>query len=233
MKPHHLIIAFCLSLSACDKPAKEPSTSNTANTSTVSEAQSSNSEEFEWSPERFADIKIIRYQIPGFDELQLKQKELVYYLVQAGLAGRDIMWDQNYRHNLSIRRALEAILGGAQDSGPEWDALNTYARQVFFSNGIHHHYAGDKFTPAFTKAYFLDKLETVDGEISRDALQAMFDPSIDNKKVSQDSSGDLVKDSAINFYDPDITDRCRGHCFLSSDGTKAKRRQQTNLIRLK
>lgn len=200
-------MAFCLSLSACDKPAeKTSSTSNTANTSTVSEVQPSNSEEFEWSPERFADIKIIRYQIPGFDELQVKQKELVYYLVQAGLAGRDIMWDQNYRHNLSIRRALEAILSGTQGSGPEWDALNTYARRVFFSNGIHHHYAGDKFTPAFTKAYFLDKLKSVDGEINRDALQAMFDPSIDNKKVSQDSTGDLVKDSAINFYDPDITD---------------------------
>lgn len=207
MKPHHLLLVFCLSLSACDKPAKNPSNQKTiASSSTTSETQSTTESEFQWSPERFADIKIIRYQIPGFDELNLKQKELVYYLVQAGLAGRDIMWDQNYRHNLSIRRALEAILTKSQGSGAEWDALNIYARQVFFSNGIHHHYASEKFTPAFSKAYFLDQLTAAGGELNSDAIEAMFDPSIDRKKVSQDANGDLVKDSAINFYGPDVTD---------------------------
>ena len=125
MKLHHLIIAFCLSLSACDKPSEEaikPVTTeaNTEPTKTISSTPT----DFKWATERFADIKIIRYQIAGFDELELKQKELVYYLVQAGLAGRDIMWDQNYRHNLTIRRAFESILSGTPDSGPEWDALN-------------------------------------------------------------------------------------------------------------
>ena len=207
MKPHHLIIAFCLSLSACDKPSEEankPVTTeaNTEPTKTISSTPT----EFKWATERFADIKIIRYQIAGFDELELKQKELVYYLVQAGLAGRDIMWDQNYRHNLTIRRAFESILNGTPDSGTEWDALNIYARQMFFSNGIHHHYSGDKFKPSFSKTYFLERLKAANGAINEDALEAMFDPTVDNKKVSQNASGDLVKDSAINFYDPDITD---------------------------
>ncbi len=207
MKPYHLLLAFCLILSACDTSTEKARNEQGNPTKTNASLEKNKSDdEFDWSPERFADVKIIRYQIPGFDELSSRQKELVYYLVQAGLAGRDIMWDQNYRHNLSIRRALESIVSGSQDDGSEWMALKTYARRVFFSNGIHHHYSGDKFVPEFTKAYFLDKLEAAGGELNAEALAAMFDPSIDNKKVSQDADGDLVKDSAINFYDPDITD---------------------------
>jgi dipeptidyl-peptidase-3 len=209
MKPIHLLLAVCVSLSACDK-AKEESkpvqTDPVLTDAATTDKQDSIDTGFEWSPERFADIKIIRYQISGFDELKPSQKALVYYLVQAGLAGRDMMWDQNYRHNLSIRRALEAIMNGEQGNGAEWDALTTYARQVFFASGIHHHYAGDKFVPAFTQAYFVDQLESAGGELNADALEAMFNPDIDKKKVSQDSTGDLVKDSAINFYDADITD---------------------------
>jgi len=163
-------------------------------------------QKFEWNAERFADVSIIRYQVPGFNELNLKQKTLVYYLVQAGLAGRDIMWDQNYRHNLSIRRALEAVLSGPQGNGENWQALQTYARQVFFANGIHHHYAGDKFVPQFSQAFFVDLLETAGGQLSEEALRAMFDPEFDAKKVNLDPAKDLVKGSAINFYDPDITD---------------------------
>jgi len=207
MKPYHLLLAFCLILSACDTSTEKTSDEQDRSVQANAKLEKNEGDDgFLWSPERFADIKIIRYQIPGFDELSSQQKELVYYLVQAGLAGRDIMWDQNYRHNLSIRRALESIVSGSQDDGSEWMALKTYARQVFFSNGIHHHYSGDKFVPKFSKAYFLDKLETTGGELNAQALAAMFDPSIDNKKVSQDANGDLVKDSAINFYDPDITD---------------------------
>jgi dipeptidyl-peptidase-3 len=214
MKPHYLLLACCLSLAACDNADQQPALDQQADTaieqqtdtSLAAEPEVASESSFEWSPERFADIKIIRYQIPGFDELTVKQKELVYYLVKAGLAGRDIMWDQNYRHNLSVRRALESIMSGAQGDGPEWTQLSTYTRQVFFSNGIHHHYSGDKFTPAFTKAYFLDQLETAGGELNDDALEAMFDPSLDNKKVSQNADADLVKDSAINFYDLDLTD---------------------------
>jgi dipeptidyl-peptidase-3 len=217
MKPLFLLLAICLGLSACDKPTQSSSEDHSvaatteqpesidADSETADEPDSADSE-FDWTPERFADIQIIRYQIPGFDELKPRQKALVYYLVQAGLAGRDILWDQNYRHNLSIRRALEAIMSGEQGSGDEWDALSTYARRVFFSNGIHHHYAGDKFIPGFTQAYFLDMLKAAGGELNEDALAAMFDPEMDNKKVSQDATGDLVKDSATNYYGPDLTD---------------------------
>lgn len=200
MKTQSLLLAFCLSLGACDNANNDlTATVETGTKPTINT-------DFEWTTERFADTKIIRYQVPGFNQLKLKQKELVYYLVQAGLAGRDIMWDQNYRHNLSIRRALEVILMGSQGAGDEWNALSTYARQVFFANGIHHHYSGDKFTPKFTQAYFLDHLEAAGGKLNDDAIKAMFDPEFDNKKVNQDPAKDLVKGSAVNFYDPDITD---------------------------
>lgn len=201
MKYHTLLIAFCLSLGACDKVSTDAQKSDSVNTN-----KRTVNTDFDWTTERFADIKIVRYQVPGFDELKLEQKELVYYLVQAGLAGRDIMWDQNYRHNLSVRRALEAILMGPQGAGEEWAALNTYARQVFFANGIHHHYSGDKFTPLFTKAYFLDRLEAAGGSVNEEAIRAIFDPKFDNKKVNQDPAKDLVKGSAVNFYAPDISD---------------------------
>lgn len=165
-------------------------------------------QEFLWVTERFADVKIIRYQLPGFDQLNLQQQKLVYFLVQAGLAGRDIMWDQNYRHNLSIRRALESSLQLTEidKTTQEWQNLNLYARQVFFANGIHHHYSGDKFTPQFSQAYFEELLTEAEITLSEEALNAIFDPKFDAKKVSHDASGDLVKDSAINFYGPDITD---------------------------
>ena len=190
-------------LSACDSSTDR----NAANGGSSGANGAANAaDDFEWAAERFADVQIIRYQVPGFDELTLPQKKLVYYLVEAGLAGRDIMWDQNYRHNLGIRRALEAVISGPQGSGENWKALKLYARKVFFANGIHHHYSGDKFTPGFSQAYFADLLETAGGQLSDEALRAMFDPEFDAKKVNQDPDKDLVKASAVNFYGPDITE---------------------------
>lgn len=194
------------SLTACEQQSPEPPKTQDQTETSTAPTNTEADTGFEWNAERFADVSIIRYQVPGFNELNLKQKKLVYFLVQAGLAGRDIMWDQNYRHNLSIRRALEAVLSGPQGSGESWEALQLYARQVFFANGIHHHYAGDKFTPQFSKTYFMDLLETTGGQLSDEALRAMFDPAFDAKKVNQDPSKDLVKGSAVNFYAPDITD---------------------------
>lgn len=162
---------------------------------------------FVWSPESFADIKIVRYQLPGFDQLTLKQKKLVHYLVQAGLAGRDIMWDQNYRHNLSIRRALEAVItdySGDKDNA-NWQALMLYARRVFFANGIHHHYSNDKFSPGFSKDYFVTALASVNASLNQQALTAMFDPAVDAKKINLDPAKDLILGSAVNFYGPDVT----------------------------
>ena len=161
---------------------------------------------FQWETEQFADIRILRYQIPGWDQLSLQQKQLCYYLNMAGLAGRDIMWDQNYRHNLKVRRALEAILGSdqVQRSGADWDNFLVYAKQVFFSNGIHHHYSNDKHLPAFGQAYFEGLLKAAGASLAPEVLTAMFDPTVDAKKVSLASDKDPILTSAVNFYGDDI-----------------------------
>jgi dipeptidyl-peptidase III len=123
------------------------------------ESTEENTGPMETTVERFADIQILRFEVPSWNKLSLKQKELVYYLSQAGLAGRDINYDQNNRFNLEIRRALEAIhekYTGDKTTG-EWKKFDEWSKQVFFSNGIHHHYSMDKIRPKFSAAY-LDKL---------------------------------------------------------------------------
>jgi dipeptidyl-peptidase III len=162
---------------------------------------------FAWQTEQFADLKIVRYQIAGWDNLTPKQKELVYYLSQAGLAGRDMMWDQNYRHNLEIRAALENIyenFKGERDT-KGWHRFELYLKRVWFSNGIHHHYSNDKFVPEFSREYFDMLMAETGTTLSEEALRAIFDPNFDNKKVNSDESKGLVEGSAINFYAPDVT----------------------------
>ena len=107
---------------------------------------------FNFQTETFGDIKILRYQVPGFEKLSLKKQKLVYYLSEAGYAGRDIIWDQNYRHNLSIRRTLEKIINewDGNRNTSSWENFMTYTKRVWFSNGIHHHYSMDKFKPEFS-----------------------------------------------------------------------------------
>lgn len=163
-------------------------------------------DQFVWSPESFADKKIIRYQMPGFDNLSTDQKKLVYYLKQAGLAGRDITYDQNYRHNLKIRAVIDQLVGKLRDkkSGEEWDAFMLYAKNVWFSSGIHHHYSNDKFIPGFSRAYFVSLMEEADVSLPEEILEAMFNPFVDSQKINQ-AAEDLVLASAVNFYDPDIT----------------------------
>ncbi len=128
----------------------------------------STTQEFEYKVEEFADLKILRYQIPGWENLSLKEQKLVYYLTQAGLAGRDIMWDQNYKHNLEIREALENIYSNYEGdkSSEDWQAFETYLKRVWFSNGIHHHYSNDKLKPGFSKEYFNSLLESTGTELS-------------------------------------------------------------------
>ena len=108
-------------------------------------------EAFDYNVEQFADIKVLIYQIPGWEKLTLKEQKLVYYLTQAGLSGRDIMWDQNYRHNLTIRKALEHVYTNysGDKSTKAWNAFVVYLKRVWFSNGIHHHYSNDKLKPDF------------------------------------------------------------------------------------
>jgi len=163
--------------------------------------------DFKWTTESFADKKIIRYQIPGFDKLSLKQKKLVYYLTQAGLSGRDINYDQNYRHNLPIRHALDKIVATYQGDKTtnEWNELLLYAKQVWFSNGIHHHYSHDKFQPGFSRKWFEKTLRDVDAPLSAEILNAMFDPKIDAKRVEQSDGVDNVLASAVNFQGPNVT----------------------------
>ncbi|WP_422079632.1 dipeptidyl-peptidase 3 family protein [Ulvibacterium sp.] len=162
---------------------------------------------FEYVVDQFADLRILRYQIPGFDELMLKEKRLVYYLTQAGLAGRDIMWDQNYRHNLQIRDALEKVYISykGDKNAEDWKALETYLKRVWFSNGIHHHYSNDKIKPDFTAEYLTYLLKETDTELSGEPFDVIFNEK-DNKKVNKKKGVDNVASSAINFYDPTVTD---------------------------
>ena len=162
--------------------------------------------DFEYKVDEFADLKVIRYQIPGWDELTLKEKKLVYYLVQAGLAGRDIMWDQNYRHNLEIRSTLENIYANysGDRSSADWMEFETYLKRVWFSSGIHHHYSNDKLKPGFTYNYFKELMKSTSSDISADAIDAMFNDK-DLKKVNKAKDVDNVLLSAVNFYGPNVT----------------------------
>lgn len=176
-------------------------------TNTDQSAPTEDSEDFEYMTEQFADIKIIRYQIPAWDELSLDNKKLAYFLTQAGLAGRDIMYDQNYRHNITIRRALEDAYRNydGDQSSDDWKAFETYLKRIWFSNGIHHHYSYDKFEPGFSREFLAELLSSTSNELPDEALEVIFNPEIDAKKVSKDSDKDLVLSSAVNFYDPDVT----------------------------
>ena len=165
-------------------------------------------EEFQFQVETFADLKLIRYQVPGFDQLSLQQQKLVYFLSEAGYAGRDIIWDQNYRHNLSIRRALENIVLNFEGdkTSDDWNNFLTYTKRVWFANGIHHHYSMAKFTPDFSKEYFMGLMEASGSSLNEEAMMAIFDADFDAKKVNLDPEKGLVLGSAVNFYAPDINE---------------------------
>ena len=162
---------------------------------------------FNFFAEQFEDIKVLRYQIPGFDQLSLQQKKLVYFLTEAGLAGRDIMYDQNYRHNLSIRRALEKVYvnyKGNRDT-EDWNNFEVYLKRIWFANGIHHHYSNDKFDPNFSRDYLNRLLSETGSELNSEAFEVIFN-DIDSKKVNRDASKGLVLGSAVNFYGDDVTE---------------------------
>ena len=161
---------------------------------------------FDYKVDQFADLAILRYQIPGWDELTLKEKELVYYLTQAGLAGRDIMWDQKYRHNLEIRAALENIYRNfnGEKNSDNWTAFEVYLKRIWFSNGIHHHYSNDKMIPGFSKEYFDNLLVSTNTILTGDAYEVIFNDK-DSKMVDKTKGVDNVLKSAVNFYGPNIT----------------------------
>lgn len=186
----------------------------------VNQANSNDSSDFKYTADQFADLKLIRYQIPGFEELDVKKKELLYYLYEAALAGRDIMYNQNYRHNLQIRKTLEAIIKNEEarnGNAKELEKLMVYTKRVWFSNGIHHHYSNQKFEPEFSRAYFEKAIGEIDaenlplkeGQTKKDLMatlgEAIFNPDVDAKKVNLTDGEDLVAKSAVNFYSPDLT----------------------------
>ena len=157
--------------------------------------------------DRFADIEVLRYPVPGFEELSLNQKKLVYYLTEAALAGRDILWDQNNRYNLDLRKLLENIYSnydGAKDN-PDFKAFETYLKQVEFGNGVHHHYSMDKFVPEFSEEFFdaqVSKLPALKRPATLDSLRRLvFDPAFMAKKVNQAEGQDLIATSATNLYE--------------------------------
>lgn len=170
---------------------------------------------FEYKVDRFADIEILRYPVPGFNSLSLQQKELIYYLSQAALEGRDILWDQHNRYNLTIRRVCEGVYENymGNKSSDEWKQFETYLKQIWMANGIHHHYSEDKIMPQFTQDYFVTLVKSVDpgrmpfrdgmaaDETLNEILPVMFDPAVMPKRMSQTPGSDIVASSAVNFYE--------------------------------
>ena len=174
----------------------------------VAETISGDEANFEYMAEQFADLKIIRYRIPQWDKLSLQQKQLVYYLSEAGYAGRDIMWDQNYRHNLAIRKALENVYTSFEGdkTTEDWANFETYLKRVWFSNGIHHHYSNDKLPADFSPEYLKSLLADTKTTLADDAFEAIFDTVNDIKKVNLNPNDDIVLKSAVNMYGPAVTE---------------------------
>ena len=160
--------------------------------------------DFKYLLDEFADVKVMRYQVPGWDGLSLQQKEYVYHLAEAAKYGRDIIWMQNCRFNLDIRKMLENALENYQGdkTSDDYKKFETYAKRVFFSNGIHHHYAEDKFIPECPQDYFVSVMESV-GEKDRCAslISVIYDPAVLPQRKSTDKTGDIVAESAVNFYE--------------------------------
>jgi len=169
-------------------------------------AKKETSDDFNYNVTQFEDVKILRYQIPSWDKLTLKEQKLVYYLTQAGLEGRDIMWDQNYRHNLAIRTAFEQIYTtfNGDKKNKDWANFETYLKRVWFANGIHHHYSNAKMKPAFSADYLKSLLDASKTTLNDDAFAVLFNDN-DAKKVNLTKDVDNVLLSAVNFYGPDVT----------------------------
>jgi dipeptidyl-peptidase-3 len=171
--------------------------------------------EFNYMADQFEDMRVLRYRLPGFDSLSLQQKQFIYYLSEAALSGRDILWDQNFKYNLLIRRTLEAIISDYKGDKElaEYKAFIVYAKRVFFANGIHHHYSNDKFKPSFSEPFFkklirgceADKLPLKKGQSPDDLISIIspliFDDKLYPRKIEQKEGSDMVAESAVNFYE--------------------------------
>ena len=161
-------------------------------------------EPFKYLADEFADLKVIRYKIPGWDSLTFQQKEYIYHLSEAAKAGRDIFWDQNFKHGIKIRKALEGIFENykGEKESADWKEFVVYAKRVFFSNGIHHHYAEEKFLPGCSQEYFAMLMdESGQSELKEEMIPMLFDPALYPYRKNITGSGDLLLGSSVNFYD--------------------------------
>jgi dipeptidyl-peptidase III len=172
-------------------------------------------DKFVYQTEQFADLAIQRYQVPGWEELTPKQKELLYYLSEAALAGRDMIWDQNYKHNLKVRHSLEAVINSfnGDKESEDYKNLMVYTKRVWFSGGIHHHYSTDKIIPEFSHDFFKNALVNADKsnlplregqtpeQLAEELMPIMFDPTVDAKRANLDPNADIVATSANNYYE--------------------------------
>lgn len=180
-----------------------------------------NDKGFDYVVDRFADLEILRYQVPGFESLTLKQKQLLYHLSEAALMGRDILFDQNCRYNLPIRRTLEAIYTSYKGDRqtPDFLALKTYLKRVWFANGIHHHYAEDKFQPGFSAEFLKKAISQLDPALvpvrpgqsieafTEEICQVILDPTVLPKRTTQSGDQDLIQASANNYYGEGLTQK--------------------------
>lgn len=180
-----------------------------------SKTTTAEADKFDYTVEQFADLQILRYKVPGFEELTLKQKELIYYLTEAALEGRDILFDQNGKYNLRIRRMLEAVYTNYQGdkTTPDFKNMEVYLKRVWFSNGIHHHYGTEKFVPNFSQEFLKQAVLGIDAkllplakgqtaeQLCAELFPVIFDPTVMPKRVNQADGEDLVLTSACNYYD--------------------------------
>ncbi len=184
-------------------------------------AKAENKDNFDYIVDRFADIEVLRYKVPDFENLSLRQKTMIYYLSEAAQIGRDIIWDQNCRYNLPIRNVLEAVYtnyNGDKES-KDYKAFEQYLKQVWFGNGIHHHYSTDKFEPGFTQDFFVAQVNALPAdklplsgygsreEMLKELLPVIFDPQVMAKRVNQDGTQDVILTSANNLYAPGVTQK--------------------------
>lgn len=214
MKHYLKIAAAATLLTACNSSYNEMAYMATPKKDTIMDTLKP-TEEFKYAAEQFADLRVLRYNVKDFDQLNLQTKTLLYYLYEAALSGRDIGYDQNYKYNLAIRKTLETIISNysGDAASKDYEALVVYAKRVWFSNGIHHHYSQDKFVPECSQEFFgqlLDKANDSDlplqagqskADFKKMIMPLIFDAKIAAKKVSLDSKKDLIQASAVNFYE--------------------------------
>ena len=180
----------------------------------TNQKRNAESDNFVYRADKFADLQVLKFKLPAFDELTVQQKRLIYYLSEAALSGRDIMWDQNFKYNLNIRRTIEAVIesyGGDRESD-QFGEFMIWAKRVFFSNGIHHHYSNDKFDPGFDAAYFATLVNGSDSnllparyadaeELLAELTPVIFDPELYARKIVFTAGADVVAESSVNFYE--------------------------------